>query len=149
MLLEEFSSWSQQITLQYCETAFTCCQRKSHGKKQLPEVFYKKDALKNFAKFTEKHMCRCRLRPTTLLKMRHQHLFSCEFCEIFSGHLFYRTHPGNCFSMGKFMDKYMSRNLLKGNNKHTITWNKCCSSAFALNLNKFTIFVFPNICILK
>ena len=25
--------------------------------KQPPEVFYKKDVLKNFAKFTRKHMC--------------------------------------------------------------------------------------------
>ena len=44
--------------------------------KQPSEVFYKKDVLKNFAKFTGKHLCRgllfnknVDLRPATLLKI--------------------------------------------------------------------------------
>ena len=44
-------------------------------KKQPPQVFYKKDGLKNFAKFTGKHLCRslffdkvAGLKPVTLLK---------------------------------------------------------------------------------
>ena len=45
--------------------------------KKPPEVFYKKGALKNFLKFTGKHLCRsifsnkvAGLRPDTLLKKR-------------------------------------------------------------------------------
>ena len=37
--------------------------------KQAPDVFYKKGFLKNYTKFTEKHLCRS-LRPPTLLKKR-------------------------------------------------------------------------------
>ena len=43
----------------------------SHLQKQLPDVFYKKDVLKHFTKFTGKHLCQSlflRLRPATLLK---------------------------------------------------------------------------------
>ena len=140
--------WQRYETL-HQKKKFGCFQIETLKRNSYRRCSIKKDALKNFAKFTEKHVCWCRLRPKTLLKMRHQHLFFCGFCEFFSGQLFYRTHPGNCFSMGTFMGKYMSRNLFKSNNKHTITWNKCRSSAFALNLNKFTIFVFPNIYILN
>ena len=43
----------------------------------LPEVFYKKGVLKNFAKFTGKQLC--------------QSLFSCEFGEISEITLSYRT----------------------------------------------------------
>ena len=46
-------------------------------KKQPPEVFCKKIALKNFAKFTGKHLCQglffnkvAGFRPSTLLKKR-------------------------------------------------------------------------------
>ena len=37
-----------------------------------PEVFYKKDVLENFAKFTGKHLCQSLFlnRPVTLLKKR-------------------------------------------------------------------------------
>ena len=47
--------------------------------KQPPKVFCKKDVLKNFAKFTGKHLC--------------QSLFF-----NFSERLFYRTPPSDCFS---------------------------------------------------
>ena len=64
-----------------------------------PEVFCKKDVLKNFAKFTGKHLCQSLLfnkdtglRPATLLKRETQaQVFSCEFCEIFKNNFFYRT----------------------------------------------------------
>ena len=72
--------------------------------KQPPEVFYKKDDLKNFAKFTGKHLCRLAkpqasdhattgLRPATLLKKRLAQIFSCDFCEIFKNTFFNRTPP--------------------------------------------------------
>ena len=44
-----------------------------------PEVFCKKGFLKNFAKFTEKHLCQSLLfKKVTLAQV-----FSCEFCEVF------------------------------------------------------------------
>ena len=43
-----------------------------------------KGVLKDFAKFTGKHLCQSRLRPATLLKKDTlTHVFSCEFCEIY------------------------------------------------------------------
>ena len=51
------------------------CPAKSRSSR--PEVFCKKGVLRNFAKFTEKHLCQrlffnkvARLRPATLLKKR-------------------------------------------------------------------------------
>ena len=38
-----------------------------------PEVLCKKDVLKNFTKFTGKHLCRSLLRPAALFKKRHRH----------------------------------------------------------------------------
>ena len=62
-------------------------------------VLYKKTALKNFAKFTGKHLCQSlffnkvvSLRPVTLLKkVTLAQVFSSEFCEIFKNIFFYRT----------------------------------------------------------
>ena len=48
----------------------------------------KKGVLRNFAKFTGKHLClslffnKVAGRPTTLLKKTLAQVFSCEFCEI-------------------------------------------------------------------
>ena len=54
--------------------------RSSRPEKQSPEVFCTKGALRNFAKFTEKHLCQslffdevADLRPVTLLKKRLWH----------------------------------------------------------------------------
>ena len=58
-----------------------------------PEVFYEKGVLRNFAKFTGKHLA----APATLLKKRLcnfikketlAQVFSCEFCEISKNTLF-------------------------------------------------------------
>ena len=58
--------------------------------KQPPEVFYKKEVFKNFAKFTGKHLYHslflnkvATLRPATLLKRGFGAGVFCEFCEIF------------------------------------------------------------------
>ena len=63
-----------------------------------PDVFCKKDVLKNFAKFTGKHLCQSLffnkstgLRPETLLKMRLWHrCFLVNFAK-FLRTTFYRT----------------------------------------------------------
>ena len=43
------------------------------NRSSLPEVFCKKGVLRNFAKFTGKHLCQ---------SLFCQSVFSCEFCEI-------------------------------------------------------------------
>ena len=59
-------------------------------------MFCKNGVLKNFAKFTEKHLCYslfinkiAGLRPETLLKRETlAEVFACEFCEIFKNNFF-------------------------------------------------------------
>ena len=59
----------------------------------LPEVFWKKGVLRNFAKFTGKNLCQS-LRPATLLKKEPlAQVFFCEFCEISKNTISYRTPP--------------------------------------------------------
>ena len=53
-------------------------------------MFCKKSVLRNFAKFTGKHLCQS-LRPATLLKKRLVQVFSCEFCDISKNTFYYRT----------------------------------------------------------
>ena len=54
---------------------------------QLPEVFYKKGALTNFAKFTGKHPCQSHFFNKRTLAQ----VFSCEFCKIFKN-IFFTEH---------------------------------------------------------
>ena len=64
----------------------------------LPEVFCKKGVLKNFAKFTGKHLCQSfffnkvtNLRPATILKKETLTQVSCcEFCKNFKNTFFIR-----------------------------------------------------------
>ena len=65
-----------------------------------PEVFCKKGALGNLAKFTGKRLCQrlffnkvAGLRPSTLLKRRLAQVFSCEFCEISKNTFSYSAPP--------------------------------------------------------
>ena len=62
-----------------------------------PEVFYEKSALRNFEKFTGKHLCQslffnkvAGLRPVSLLKKTLAQAFFCEFCKIFKDTFRYR-----------------------------------------------------------
>ena len=62
-------------------------------------MFCKKGVLRNFEKFTGKHLC----QKLFLIKLTEScsfikkeslaHVFSCEFCEISKNIFFYRTHP--------------------------------------------------------
>ena len=65
------------------------------------KLFSKKCVLRNFAKFTGKHLYQslflnkvAGLRPATLLKEALAQAFSCEFCEISKNTFSYRTLPG-------------------------------------------------------
>ena len=51
-------------------------------------MFFKIDALENFAIFTGKHLCWSFL----LIKLQTQ-VFSCEYCKIFKSSFFHRTPP--------------------------------------------------------
>ena len=72
--------------------------------KQLPEVFYKNDVLKNFTKFPENRLCQSLyfhkveyLRPATLLKKRlWQECFPVN-CGKFLRTYFHRIPPDDCF----------------------------------------------------
>ena len=66
-------------------------KNKDNEKKQPKVMFCKKGVLKNFVKFTGKHLCQslffnkfAGVRSETLLKKETlAQVFSCEFCEIF------------------------------------------------------------------
>ena len=59
--------------------------RKSH-----PEKLCQKNNLKNFKKFTVKHVSESHFNEVTGLKQATKLVFSCEFCEIFKNTFFYR-----------------------------------------------------------
>ena len=73
--------------------------RKSHIQKQPPEVLYKKGVLRNFTKFTGKHLYQSlffnelQARPGTGDSGTEtlEQVFSCEFCEI-SENTFFTEH---------------------------------------------------------
>ena len=73
------------------------------------EVFCKKAVLKNFSKFTRKHLYQglffnkvAGLRPATLLKTLAQ-VFSCEFWKISKNAFFYKTPPVAASGVASFM----------------------------------------------
>ena len=68
--------------------------------KQSSEEFCKKGVLKNFAKFTRKHLGQSLFLNKVagaacnfIIKETLAQAFSCEFCEIFKNTFFYRTPP--------------------------------------------------------
>ena len=81
------------------------------------ELFCKKGVLRNFAKFTGKHLCQnlffskvagqaCNFIKKEILAQ----VFSFEFCKIFKNTIFYRTTPGDWFStffFGKLNRDYL------------------------------------------
>ena len=59
----------------------------------------KKAVFKNSANFTGKHLLEfvfMKVRPATLLKLRLQHIFSCEICDIFKNTYFEDLPHENC-----------------------------------------------------
>ena len=57
------------------------------------QVFYRKAIVKNFAKFTGKHLCLANF----VLKKATAQVVSCEFFEIFQVSCSCRKPPGDCF----------------------------------------------------
>ena len=68
--------------------------RMMNNRSNRPEVFCKKGVLRNFAKFTGKHLCQSLFfnRPTALLKKRLWHrCFPMNFAKFLTALLFHRT----------------------------------------------------------
>ena len=65
----------------------------------------RKGVLRNFAKFTGKHLCQSffinkekkRRKKSFIKKETLAQVLSCEFCEISKNNFPYRTPPGDCF----------------------------------------------------
>ena len=88
--------------------------------KQPSEVFYKKVALKNFAKFTGKHPCQSlflkkqswRSQSVTLIKTETlAWVFSCEFCKIYNYSFSAEYIQGDCFSISISISQNPSYNI--------------------------------------
>ena len=80
-----------------------------------PEVLCKKGVLRNFTKFTGKHLCQslfCSLRPK---KETLAQVFSCEFCEISKNTFSYRTPPVAAFELWE-MAKYCGSTITQYKN---------------------------------
>ena len=82
-----------------------------------PEVFCKKGALRNFAKFTGKHLCQslsfnkvAGLSLATLSKKEPlAQVFSCEFCEISKNTFFHSTPPVTAFGKHLELNQYTNK----------------------------------------
>ena len=92
------------FSCKYCEVLSICKRlllehhQDHRARSSRPGVFCKKGVLRNFAKFTGKHLCWSlffnkvpRLRPATLLKKALAQVFSCEFLEISKNTFSYGT----------------------------------------------------------
>ena len=74
------------------------CLKREIFRSSRPEVFCEKDVLRNFAKFTGKHLCQSLFfnkvaggASKFIKKGTLAHVFSSEFCEISKNTFFYRT----------------------------------------------------------
>ena len=79
----------------FCFAKIKFSKHTLYKQKQPPEVFYKKSVLRDFTKFTGKHLCQslsfnkvAGLSSATFLKKRLAQVFSCEFYEIFKNNFF-------------------------------------------------------------
>ena len=74
-----------------------------------PEVFCRKSVLRNFAKFTGKHLCQSFL---FIKKETMEQLFSCEFCEISKGKDTLWNFSFRAFHEIQFQGHYMKHEIL-------------------------------------
>ena len=69
----------------------------------------KKGVLKNFAIFTEKHLCQSLFLCCNFIKNETlAQEFSCEFCKIFKIIFFHRTPLDDCFYLQKLLALYFA-----------------------------------------
>ena len=93
-----------------------------HHRNSHPETFYKNGALKNFVKFTEKHLCQSffliEMQTGGLQLYQKETLvqvFSSEFCKIFTNIYFIKTYQRLILSSleRKKLTKKLSHNTFK------------------------------------
>ena len=75
--------------MQYLASFVCFYELLNRGRGSCPEVFCKKGALRNFAKFTGLRLQTCNFIKTETLA----HVLSSEFCKISKNTLFYKTPP--------------------------------------------------------
>ena len=90
---------------------FRKCQDLPMYRSSRPEVFCKKSVVRNFAKFTGKHLCQrlvfnkvagLKLQTCNFIKKEAlAHVVFCEYCEISKNTFFYRTPPVAASVYGK------------------------------------------------
>ena len=141
-----------------------CWQRQVYdsNQKQPPEVFYKKGVLKNFAKFTGKHLCQslffnkvAGLRNFAKFTGKHlcQRLFarnetlaqvlSCEFCEVFKNNSFtkhLRTDASvKLISIHQLFDHFYSCTHVTY--KSMFVWQNGATSHFSVSLKSGACYI--------
>ena len=146
MLLK--SAVSKQLIIFYTET-------KRIIRSSDPEVFCKKDVLKNFTKFTGKHLCWnicfnkvASLRPGTLLKERFQHgCLPVNFTK-FLRTPFFTEHLSSCFWMIFLISKIFKADFIY----FCPNYSRCCQNTFVKdghhNCSNFALLVLKNALIL-
>ena len=107
--------------------------------------FIKKDILRNFTKFTEKHLCQslffnkvADLRPLACNFIKKETLaqvLSCEFCEI-SKNNFFAEHLWTTASIESDSEKQSSRGLPQPR-PATLLNKRLCHKCFSVNFVKF------------
>ena len=112
-------------------------------------MFCKKGVLRNFAKFTGKHLCQSIFLNKVLQLYKKETLaqvFSCEFCEIFEINFFHRTP----LVAASNVTASLSRNLETFNFfwvpiLQTTVWNKCYQiSIWLVSISSLLILKFGN-----
>ena len=81
------------------EKQYTVFVITTNWQKQPPEVFCEKGVLRNFTKFSGKHLCQsCQPQACNFIKKETlAQAFSCKFCEISKNIFFSRTPLDDCF----------------------------------------------------
>ena len=106
-----------------------------------PEVFYKKGVLRNFAKFTGKHLCQslffnkvAGMRTATLLKKRLWHrCFPLNFAKFLKKPFSYRTPPV-ADSVKCFRDNYGHKTLISKLTYYKNSGNPTCIDLMLTNV---------------
>ena len=106
--------------------------------KQPPEVFYKKGVLKNFSKFTGKHLCQSLFfNKVSKVKRDWRRCFPLNFEK------FLRTPPGDCF--WKFSDvfNFWFSDILVKYRKRPVVWNGFIKPNIVWKVSKYGVFSGP------
>ena len=92
--------WILSVPVMIGASSISLGSLRMRSQKQPPEVVYKKSVLRNFAKFTGKHLCQSlffnKVEGSACNAVKKESLvrgFSCEFCKISKNTFSHRTLP--------------------------------------------------------